>query len=47
MPHPERYIDALQHPAWTSQRPSRKVGHGLQIFANAVRHVTQAVGAGV
>lgn len=47
MPHPERYIDPLQHPAWTSQRPARRVGHGLQIFANAVKHVEQAVGAGV
>jgi phosphoribosylformylglycinamidine synthase I len=47
MPHPERYTDPLQHPAWTSQRPHRKVGHGFQIFANAVRHVEQAVGAGV
>jgi len=47
MPHPERYTDALQPPAWTSQRPRRNVGHGLQIFANAVRHVEQAVGAGV
>jgi phosphoribosylformylglycinamidine synthase len=47
MPHPERYIDPLQHPAWTSQRPARKAGHGLQMFSNAVRHVNQAVGAGV
>jgi phosphoribosylformylglycinamidine synthase len=47
MPHPERYIDPVQHPAWTSQRPLRKSGHGLQIFANAVKHVEQAVGAGV
>jgi phosphoribosylformylglycinamidine synthase len=47
MPHPERYVDPLQHPAWTSQRPLRKAGHGLQIFENAVRHVKQAVGAGV
>lgn len=46
MPHPERYIDPIQHPAWTSQRPARRVGHGLQIFINAVRHVAQAVGAG-
>jgi phosphoribosylformylglycinamidine synthase len=47
MPHPERYVDPIQHPAWTSQRPQRKTGYGLQIFANAVRHVSQAVGAGV
>ena len=47
MPHPERYIDPVQHPAWTSQRPGRQVGQGLQIFANAVKHVRDAVGAGV
>jgi phosphoribosylformylglycinamidine synthase len=47
MPHPERYTDPLQHPAWTSQRPARKAGHGLQVFLNAVKHVEQAVGAGV
>jgi phosphoribosylformylglycinamidine synthase subunit PurQ / glutaminase len=47
MPHPERYVEPLQHPAWTSQRPPRKTGHGLQIFANAVKHVSQAIGAGV
>jgi phosphoribosylformylglycinamidine synthase subunit PurQ / glutaminase len=47
MPHPERYVDPVQHPAWTSMRPQRKVGQGLQLFANAVRHVRDAVGAGV
>lgn len=47
MPHPERYVDPLQHPAWTSHRPARKAGHGLQVFVNAVKHVEQAVGAGV
>jgi phosphoribosylformylglycinamidine synthase len=46
MPHPERYIDPLQHPAWTSlpQRPA--TGQGLAIFSNAVRHVRDAVGVG-
>ena len=47
MPHPERYVDPVQHPAWTSTRPLRKTGHGLQIFTSAVRHVWDAVGAGV
>jgi len=47
MPHPERYVDAIQHPAWTSRRQSSRAGHGLQIFENAVRHVAEAVGAGV
>jgi phosphoribosylformylglycinamidine synthase len=50
MPHPERYVDAVQHPAWTRMReagtlPSR--GQGLRIFQNAVEHAKQAVGAGV
>jgi phosphoribosylformylglycinamidine synthase len=47
MPHPERYVDPIQHPAWTSRRQSNRAGHGLQIFENAVRHVAEAVGAGV
>jgi phosphoribosylformylglycinamidine synthase I len=47
MPHPERYVDPLQHPAWTRQRPLPKQGQGLVMFANAVRQVREAVGAGV
>jgi len=37
MPHPERYVEPFQHPAWTSQSPLPEVGGGLQIFQNAVR----------
>jgi phosphoribosylformylglycinamidine synthase len=48
MPHPERHIDPLQHYAWTTRRDSLPAeGQGLQIFKNAVLHVTEAVGAGV
>ena len=47
MPHPERYVDAIQHPAWTSRRRTARPGQGLQVFVNAVRHVGEAVGAGV
>jgi len=47
MPHPERYVAALQHPAWTRQQPPPAEGAGLAIFRNAVRHVTSGVGAGV
>jgi phosphoribosylformylglycinamidine synthase subunit PurQ / glutaminase len=47
MPHPERYVDPVQHPAWTRQNPLPEEGAGLAIFQNAVRHVGQAVGAGV
>lgn len=47
MPHPERYVDPIQHPAWTSHRPVPRTGQGLQIFSNAVRHVRESVGAGV
>ena len=46
MPHPERFIDFVQHPAWTSRRQAGE-GQGLAIFRNAVQHVAQAVGAGV
>jgi phosphoribosylformylglycinamidine synthase subunit PurQ / glutaminase len=47
MPHPERYVDAIQHPVWTRQDPLPEEGAGLMIFRNAVRHVGEAVGAGV
>jgi phosphoribosylformylglycinamidine synthase len=47
MPHPERYVDPLQHPAWTSQSPRPGEGAGLRIFRNAVRHVDESVGTGV
>jgi phosphoribosylformylglycinamidine synthase len=43
MPHPERFIDATQHPAWTRQRWSRGAGiaveergAGLALFQNAI-----------
>lgn len=38
MPHPERYVDPTQHPAWTSQSPLPTQGAGLQVFINAVNH---------
>ena len=50
MPHPERYVDPTQHPAWTLQRQARAMpseGLGLQVFRNAVAHVSEAIGAGV
>ena len=47
MPHPERYVDPLQHPAWTSQKPLPSTGVGLEIFRNAVRRAGAGVGVGV
>ncbi len=47
MPHPERYVDALQHPGWTRSPPLSREGHGLRIFVNALRHVRDAVGVGI
>ena len=47
MPHPERYVDPTQHPAWTRQRPLPAEGQGLAFFRSALRHVRDAVGAGV
>jgi phosphoribosylformylglycinamidine synthase len=37
MPHPERFIDATQHPQWT-RGARRKEGDGLRVFRNAVRY---------
>jgi phosphoribosylformylglycinamidine synthase len=50
MPHPERYVDPIQHPAWTRRRAAGGLsdeGQGLRFFRNAVEHVTESVGAGV
>ncbi|HVT87581.1 MAG TPA: phosphoribosylformylglycinamidine synthase I [Tepidisphaeraceae bacterium] len=47
MPHPERHLSPLQHPAWTSRGRLDEEGPGLKIFRNAVEHAVQAVGAGV
>jgi len=47
MPHPERHVDATQHPAWTRKSPLPIEGQGLQFFQNAVAHVSAGVGAGV
>ena len=46
MPHPERFVDALQHPAWT-RLGALGNGHGLGVVENALRHVSGAVGAGI
>jgi len=47
MPHPERYVDAIQHYAWKSTAGTSQQGAGLRVFQNAVRHVRQAVAVGV
>jgi phosphoribosylformylglycinamidine synthase len=40
MPHPERFVDATQHPAWNRRLDSGANGAGLTIFANAVKAVS-------
>lgn len=47
MPHPERHVDPVQHPAWTRKLPLPAAGQGLRVFQNAVRYVAEAVGAGI
>jgi phosphoribosylformylglycinamidine synthase subunit PurQ / glutaminase len=37
MPHPERHVDATQHPRWTREGLA-DAGDGLAIFQNAVRY---------
>ena len=39
MPHPERYIDSVQHPHWTRLDTCPPEGGGLALFRNAVRSV--------
>jgi phosphoribosylformylglycinamidine synthase len=46
MPHPERYVRAQQHPAWSHRCDPSKPGAGLGVFQNAVRYVLQAVSCG-
>lgn len=38
MPHPERYLDATNHPSWTRQTELPEHGEGLKIFKNAVEY---------
>jgi phosphoribosylformylglycinamidine synthase I len=40
MPHPERFIDATQHPAWRGRFETDAAGAGLTLFANAVKSVS-------
>ncbi len=40
MPHPERYVENVQHPHWQRQVGGRNPEpHGIQIFRNAVKYV--------
>ena len=40
MPHPERFIDATQHPAWQGRLDADASGAGLAVFTNAVRAIS-------
>ncbi|NBT14178.1 MAG: phosphoribosylformylglycinamidine synthase I [Planctomycetia bacterium] len=40
MPHPERFVDATQHPAWSGRFDGTAAGAGLTIFVNAVKTVS-------
>lgn len=42
MPHPERFVDATQHYAWTRRGHLDRPGAGLALFQNAVTFVTKA-----
>jgi phosphoribosylformylglycinamidine synthase subunit PurQ / glutaminase len=38
MPHPERHLDATQHPHWTRRSEQPAAGDGLRVFQNAVEY---------
>ena len=40
MPHPERFIEATQHPAWHGRLDPDAPGTGLAMFINAIRAVS-------
>ncbi len=40
MPHPERFIDPIQHPRWTREGLKAE-GDGIAIFRNAVNYVKE------
>jgi phosphoribosylformylglycinamidine synthase len=40
MPHPERFVDATQHPAWAGRLDPHATGTGLAVFVNAVKAVS-------
>ena len=42
MPHPERHVTPLQHPAWTRLAHLPDEGAGVALFRNAVRRVVEA-----
>ncbi len=42
MPHPERHVSALQHPAWARVGAGAEVGSGLKIFRNGVQFVASS-----
>ena len=49
MPHPERFVSPLQHPAWTKLRETGRLpaeGAGLRFFRNAVAHVRHGAPSG-
>ena len=37
MPHPERHVDATQHPCWTRRSEQPEYGDGMVMFQNAVK----------
>jgi phosphoribosylformylglycinamidine synthase len=38
MPHPERHLDAVQHPQWTRLKKLPEHGDGFAVFQNAVKY---------
>lgn len=44
MPHPERFVEATQHPAWSGRLDPQADGAGLTFFRNALRVIGKDVG---
>lgn len=46
MPHPERFIESMQHPYW-SRLAASATPDGLQLFENAVKYIHQSMAVSV
>lgn len=42
MPHPERYIEPIQHPHWTRNK-QKEWGDGFLIFKNAIHYIKRSL----
>lgn len=43
MPHPEAYVERIQHPRWTRERDLPEEGMGLWLYRNAINFIRRGI----